>query len=323
MDSRNNEKKYDSKICLPNLLKVGWTDFKKYIEIEVPEEFSFQQCMVYLNRSNLECLHKIKAGEFFKLLKFEDVNVLIKISMEVKKLKITFMEGVPAKWVRTQAAKYVWDMFDLGTDLSEFYKLAEADSILKLLIHKYKGLRIIKINDMFETMCWAIIGQQINLKFAYTLKKRVVETYGEKMVYDNEEYFLFPTPQVISKLEVEDLKPLQFTTRKADYIIGIAKLFNEGILKKEELALEKNYEKLKDRLVSVRGVGNWTADYVIMKCFDINDAFPIADVGIHNALKGILGIDKKPTIEEIEKLSVNWSGWEAYATFYLWRCLND
>ena len=104
----------------------------------------------------------------------------------------------------------------------------------------------------------------------------------------------FHTPQVISKLKVEDLKPLQFTTRKAEYIIGIANLFNEGIIKKEELALEKDYEKLKNRLVSIRGVGNWTADYTIMKCFDINDAFPIADVGIHNALKGILGLDKKP-----------------------------
>jgi DNA-3-methyladenine glycosylase II len=295
----------------------------KYIEIDVPEEFSFKQCMVYLNRSDIECLHKIKEGEFYKLLKFEDIIVLIKLSMEIKKLKITFMDQAPAKWVRAAVAKYVFDMFDLGTDLTPFYKLAEDDLIIKLLIHKYKGLRIVKINDMFETIAWAIIGQQINLKFAYTLKRRLVERYGEKMVYDQEEYFLFPSPQVISKLQVEDLKPLQFTTRKAEYIIGIAKLFNEGILKKQELALEKNYEKLKGRLVSIRGVGNWTADYTIMKCFHINDAFPIADVGIHNALKGILGLDKKPTIAEIEKLSVNWKGWEAYATFYLWRCLND
>lgn len=306
-----------------NYIKVAWMDFKKYIEIDVPEEFSFQQCMVYLNRADNECLHKIKEQEFYKLLKFEDVNVLINISMGSKKLKVAFVEGVPAKWVRAQVAKYVWDMFDLGTDLTAFYKLAEDDSIIKLLIHKYKGLRIVKINDMFETICWAIIGQQINLKFAYTLKKRLVEGYGEKMVYNNDEYFLFPTPQAISKLEVEDLKPLQFTTRKAEYIIGIAKLFNDGTLKKEELALEVNYEKLKNRLLLIRGVGNWTADYVIMKCFDLNDAFPIADVGIHNALKGILGLDKKPTIKEIEKLSMNWSGWESYATFYLWRCLND
>jgi DNA-3-methyladenine glycosylase II len=294
-----------------------------YIEIDVPEEFSFQHCLVYLNRSDIECLHRIKKEEFYKLLKFEDVNVLINISMGVKKLRVTFVDEVPTKWVREQVAKYVWDMFDLGTDLTPFYKLAEKDSIIKILVDKYKGLRIVKINDMFEAICWAIIGQQINLKFAYTLKKRLVECYGEKMLYNNEEYFLFPTPQVISKLGVSDLKPLQFTTRKAEYIIGIANLFNDKTIKKEELALEKSYENLKKKLVAIRGVGNWTADYTIMKCFDINDAFPIADVGIHNALKGILGLDRKPTIKEIEKLSENWKGWEAYVTFYLWRYLYD
>lgn len=311
------------KICFPNLLNVKWKDFKKYIEIDVPEEFSFLQCMVYLDRSDIECLHKIKAGEFYKLLKFEDARVIIKISMGIKKLMVTFMDEIPAKWTRAQVAKYVWDMFDLRTDLTPFYKLVEKDSIIKSLIDKYKGLRIVKINDMFEAICWAIIGQQINLRFAYTLKKRLVEGFGEKMVYDNEEYFLFPTPEILSTLEANDLKQLQFTTRKAEYIIEIAKLFKDGIIKKEVLALEKDYEKLKKTLVAIRGVGNWTADYTILKCFDINDAFPIADVGIHNALKGILGLDKKPTIDEIEKLSVDWKAWEAYVTFYLWRWLYD
>ncbi|MGY0374654.1 DNA-3-methyladenine glycosylase family protein [Clostridium sp. JNZ J1-5] len=296
---------------------------KDYIEIDVSKDFSFQQCMVYLNRSDIECLHKIKDGEFYKLLKFQDVKLVIKISMGINKLRVTFMDKVPPEWVKKQVAKFVWDMFDLETDLTSFYKLAENDSILAILIDKYKGLRIVKINDIFEAICWAIIGQQINLKFAYTLKKRLVEVYGEKVIYENEEYFLFPTPQVISKLQVEDLKQLQFTTRKAEYIIGISKLFNDGIINKEELALEKDYEKLKKRLVSIRGVGNWTADYVIMKCFNINEAFPIADVGIHNSLKSILGLDKKPTIDEIENLSSNWRGWKAYAAFYLWRHLYD
>ncbi len=311
------------KICLPNVLNIAWNDFKHYIEIDVPDDFSFEQCLVYLNRSDTECLHYIKDDQFIKLLKFDDKKVIIKISMGIKNLKITFMDQVPPKWVRAQLAKYVWDMLDLDTDLTSFYKLAENDSIIKLLIDKYKGLRIVKINDMFEAICWAIIGQQINLKFAYKLKRRLVECFGEKMVFDNEEYFLFPTPQVISKLQNEDLKQHQFTTRKAGYIIEIAKLFQTGNIKKEILVLEKDYEKLRKKLTSIRGVGNWTADYTIMKSFDINDAFPIADVGIHNALKGILGLGEKPGIDEIEKLSVNWRGWQAYATFYLWRWLYD
>jgi DNA-3-methyladenine glycosylase II len=151
----------------------------------------------------------------------------------------------------------------------------------------------------------------------------MVENYGEKYIYQEEEYFLFPKFEVISKLEIEDLKQLQFTTRKAEYIIGLAKLFKNGDIKKEKLALEKDYEKLRKMLTEVRGVGNWTADYTILKCFSINDAFPIADVGIHNAIKGILGLTEKTNINEIERLSLNWLGWQSYATFYLWRYLND
>jgi len=312
------------KIDLDNKMKHDmWMDFKQYIEVDVPEDFSFEQCMVYLNRSDIECLHKIKDGAFYKLLKFEDVNVIIKISMENQKLKVTFMDGIPSPWIRKQVAEYVWEMFDLGVDIAPFYKLAEKDSIIKFLVDRYKGLRIIKMKDMFETMCWAIIGQQINLKFAYTLKKRFVENYGEKSMYEDEEYFLFPGFDVISKLETEDLKQFQFTTRKAEYIIGLAKLFNHGDIEREKLVLERDYKNLRKMLTEVRGVGNWTADYTILKCFNINDAFPIADVGIHNAIKGILGLTEKPTINEIEGLALNWVGWQSYATFYLWRSLND
>jgi 3-methyladenine DNA glycosylase/8-oxoguanine DNA glycosylase len=52
-------------------------------------------------------------------------------------------------------------------------------------------------------------------------------------------------------------------------------------------------------------------------------SFPIADVDLHNALKVQLGLDRKPQIDEIEELSLKWKGWEAYATFYLWRSLAD
>ncbi|MGY0374660.1 hypothetical protein [Clostridium sp. JNZ J1-5] len=80
---------------------------KGYIEIDVPKDFSFQQCMVYLNRSDIECLHKIKDGEFYKLLKFQDVKLVIKISMGINKLRVTFMDKVPPEWVKKQVAKFV------------------------------------------------------------------------------------------------------------------------------------------------------------------------------------------------------------------------
>lgn len=315
--------KYPGKLCSSNFFKVLWNDFLEYIEIKTPKEYSFQQCLVYLNRSDLESVHQIKDGEFYKLLRFDQIKLVIKISSENNKLKVAFLNLRPPKWVRAEVANFVWNMFDLGTDLTGFYRLAQDDLIVKALIDKYKGLRILKMNDLFETISWAIIGQQINLKFAYTLKKRLVEIYGEKISYQDDDYYLFPLPEVIAQLGVADLKQLQLTTRKAEYIIGVAKLFQSEVIRNQELAQEQEYEKLKQKLMLIRGVGNWTADYTILKCYQINDAFPIADVGLQNALKNILGLAEKPTIPEIEKLAKNWHGWEAYVTFYLWRSLYD
>lgn len=78
---------------------------------------------------------------------------------------------------------------------------------------------------------------------------------------------------------------------------------------------------MRKELTSIRGVGAWTAGYAIMKSMKHSRAFPVADVGLHNALKNRLGLAAKPTVPEIVEMAGNWSGWEAYAVFYLWRSL--
>lgn len=90
------------------------------------------------------------------------------------------------------------------------------------------------------------------------------------------------------------------------------------------MLIEKiDYDEVKKLLMSIRGIGAQTADYAIMNCLHVNKAIPIADVGLHNALKNVLGLENKPTIEEIEAFALGWKGWQAYATYYLWRSLYD
>ncbi|MFZ5354138.1 MAG: DNA-3-methyladenine glycosylase family protein [Bacillota bacterium] len=292
------------------------------VSINVPKEFSYDECMVYINRCQLECMHRVSNGELYKLISLDNQPVLLKIGFDGNKLSVIFLNGHFNKGIKGKAIKYVQYMFDFGTNLSEFYESID-DEVLKPLLDKYYGLRIFKINHLFEALCWSVIGQQINLKFAYTLKKRFVEKYGEGLNFDGKDYWLFPKPDAIADLDIDDLRVLQFTQRKAEYIIGLAKCFVDGIIKEEELRESNNYGYIVDKLTAIRGIGKWSADYTIMKCFPINCAFPIADVGIHNALKNILKLDKKPSIAEIEAMAKQWKGWESYAAFYLWRSLYD
>ena len=249
--------------------------------------------------------------------------ILCKIESNDKAIKVEFLSGKPSYEGREAIAKYIWEWFDLDQNLEEFYNIASEDKLLSPLVKRYYGLRIVGMPDLFESLVWAIIGQQINLNFAYTLKKRFVQDFGESIVFENETYWVFPSYDKTAQIEVEELRNHQFTTRKAEYIIGIAKAMTTNEISKEALLNQNDFEKIKQSLMALRGVGAWSADYVLMKCFHDNSSYPTSDVGLQNAFKSNLGLDRKPTSKEMYEYAKAWKGWEAYATFYLWRSLSD
>jgi DNA-3-methyladenine glycosylase II len=298
---------------------MNWVDCGAYIEIHPPREYNFKECLIFLERSDQEILHHVKDETLFKLIKVKDSFILCKIGYMDGYIKVEFPITPPAKDERQEIVAYLWDWFDLESDLQEFYQIASADKVLHGIVRSYRGLRIMCIPDLFEALVWAIIGQQINLTFAYTLKKRFVEQFGKSQTFEGDTFWVFPAYEKIASLDIEQLKKLQFSTRKAEYVIQVAKAMKNGELSKEKLLQKHDYQQIKDSLMALRGVGAWTADYVMMKCLHQTSAFPIADVGLHHALRNQLGLDRKPTLEEIEALAIPWEGWQAYATFYLWR----
>jgi len=304
-------------------VKKTMSNEKYYLELPTPLLFNFQECLLFLARSNHEVLHTIKDHILYKLLKIDHELVLCQISYQAQQLRVGFPMNSPSAAAVEQVQRYMEEWFDLRRDLQPFYHMAQKDAILQHSVQKYNGLRIIGIPDLFEALVWAIIGQQINLTFAYTLKKRFVEQFGENVSYDGDSYWVFPSCERIASLTIEDLRALQFTLRKSEYIIAIAQEMASGALTKEQLIQIEDKAHIKKKLMSIRGVGEWTADYVLMKCFHDPTSFPIADVGLHNALKMQLALDRKPTIDEIKKWEMPWRGWQAYATFYLWRSLYD
>ncbi|MFD1356672.1 DNA-3-methyladenine glycosylase family protein [Fictibacillus halophilus] len=302
---------------------MQWIDRGNHIEMMLPEAFNYRECLVFLGRSELEQLHHIHDQYLMKLVDTSEEEVLLKLSNRNNSLIIEFPFGEPSERSKDEVAHYIYDWLDLKRDLTDFYKMASEDVILQLLAKKYYGLRIIGIPDLFEAITWAIMGQQINLKFAYTLKKRFIENFGEKREYENTSYWHYPSPEKIANLNTDDLRKLQFTSRKAEYVIGAAKEMASGKLSKGMLMDIRDPKKQHEILLSLKGVGAWTADYVMMKCLLETTAFPVADAGLHNAIKKHLNLAAKPNQDEIIELAKNWSGWEAYATFYLWRSLYE
>lgn len=292
--------------------------------LNTSETFRFSSCLWYLHQwCDHECLHRIEGKSLRKAVRLHEKPIYFEISEQApSQLTVNYVTSGGPGASGEHLREYIMALFDLNTDLLPFYQLGEQDELLEPVIQKLYGLRIVGIPDLFEALCWAIIGQQINLTFAYTLKRRFVETFGHRIEHEGQLYFIFPSSALVAQLSVSDLTALQFSARKAAYIIGIAKAITHQELTKAQLQT-LSLEQAKEQLVQWKGIGNWTANYVLMKSLQMRDAFPIEDVGLHNALKKLMKLSQKPTLPAIEQWAKPWSGWRAYLTFYLWQTLLD
>ncbi len=289
------------------------------IELSTPTAFNFEQILRFLSRNEKECLHTIKNKEIFKVISFEYSLILFSISYD-SHLQISIHSENQDQKIIEIVKNYVSDWFDLKANLHLFYETVQNDKVLALLCQKFYGLRMIGMPDLFESLVWSIIGQQINLNFAYSLKEKLVQNFGQKHFNNNEAFYALPTPERLASLNLEDFQHLQFSKSKAQYILNVSREFAEGNLSQETLK-KLTFEEVKEKLVKIKGVGNWTANYSMMKSLKNYDAFPVEDVGLHNAVKTQYGLIAKPTISELNQMSEKWKGWRGYATFYLWHSL--
>ena len=292
----------------------------KSLRIPPPHEFSYELALNFLKRSPRELLHKVIDDRIEKAIRINGAVIVFSIRYEKDELLVEFLNTKVTVAQATEVVKYIREWLDLDTDLKPFYAMCQKDKLLKGLVKNFYGYRIVGQPDLFESIVWAVLGQQINVQFAYTLKQKFVERYGEALTLKEETYYLFPAPAVVAQLTEAQLLALQFSRQKAAYTINIAKAFAEGVVSKEML-VGLSLKEAKDHLMEIKGIGNWTANYALMKTFRHADAFPLEDAGIHNAIRNLKKLTKKPSLEEVKKVYKKYKGWEAYATLYLWKSL--
>ncbi|MBO1912845.1 DNA-3-methyladenine glycosylase 2 family protein, partial [Microvirga sp. 3-52] len=144
--------------------------------------------------------------------------------------------------------------------------------------------------------------------FANTLSMRFVETFGSKM----DGVLRYPSPDIVANLDVSTLREMQFSTRKAEYMIGLSQAIAAGSLELEELG-QMDDDEVTAKLTAIRGVGPWTAQSFLMSGLGRPNLFPIADIGLQNALKILWELERKPIKEEIVARFPDWTPFLSYA----------
>lgn len=218
--------------------------------------------------------------------------------------------------------RLVTHVFGLAEDVAGLDEVAVADPTFGRLVARYRGVRPVLIADPLEALAWAIIGQQINVAFAAKLKRVLIERFGERLVCDGREYPLFPRADTLAALGPDDLRPLQFSRQKIDYVVGSAAAVAGGALDLAALADLPTAESL-GVLTRLRGVGRWTAEYVLLRGAGHRDVIPAADGGLRRIIGQAYGLGRLASEVEVRALAERWAGWRSYAAFYWWFALQE
>jgi DNA-3-methyladenine glycosylase II len=293
------------------------------LHIPLPSNFSFAECSWYLDRGYDDCGQRVWNGKLQKALRLGGKEQLVAIEERGDHLDVTILHGRADEKTRVLIVSYIREWLDMDRDLSPFYALLLRDKKLAYMCEEFKGLRLVGIVDVFETLVWSIIGQQINLPFAFMLKRRLVEKYGSSIVYKGETFHLFPGYEVLAKASVEELRLMQFSRSKAAYIVNLADAFAKGDLSKVKLMALPDRESRLQALMNLKGIGIWTANYCLMKSLRDTSGIPHGDTGLLTALANHKIIKDRKELGKIDRFFARYKGWESYLVFYFWRSLSQ
>jgi len=212
-------------------------------------------------------------------------------------------------------------MFSLDHPLEEFYRLVRREPVLRGTESRFRGLRMPRDASLYESLLHAILGQQLSVSAANSLKRRLYERTEAFVRAEGFEIPRPPAPERIVALGPDGLRSLGISRAKSRALDVLAR--NVTHLDQLERTLGGGpVRPAIDALVELPGVGPWTAENALMRGVGRTDVFVAGDLGLRVALEEF-GVLPRTAPESIARAwgARHYPGWGSYATLYLWRKL--
>jgi DNA-3-methyladenine glycosylase II len=222
------------------------------------------------------------------------------------------------------ARRVVNQSLGAATAVSSFYRAHRGDSVLGAPIRAYRGLRIAGVPSLWEGLVTAVLAQQVNLKFAYDIRRELCLAYGRRARFLGETWVAFPSPEPLADETLPRLRRFRLSRSKAVAIREIARAFAGGALSEEVLGPLSDEDAIA-RLTALRGVGRWTAEIGLLRGMGRTDIFPAGDLGVVKYLaQGLFGhaTTSKAKEEDMRRFAERWAPHRGLALVYGYAELN-
>jgi AraC family transcriptional regulator of adaptative response / DNA-3-methyladenine glycosylase II len=272
--------------------------------------YDWDAILAFLRSRAIPGVESADAGAYRRTIAVDGVAGAVEVRHAAKGAALELVVRFPNPRALLRIVARVRRIFDLGADPAVIAAHLGADPLLRGLLKTHPGIRTPGAWDGFELAVRAILGQQISVRAASTIAGRLASRFGTAVAGPVGTDRLFPSPARLARADIESAGVVR---ARAEAIRSLARetaahriAFDPGL----------DVEKAVLPLKALRGVGDWTAQYIAMRAFAEPDAFPGGDL----VLRRVTGAR---TARQLERRAAAWRPWRAYAVMLLWQGAED
>ncbi|PHM54976.1 DNA-3-methyladenine glycosylase family protein [Xenorhabdus hominickii] len=286
-------------------------------EIVLPSNYHTSGFLAFHQRDEMGISEIVQQNQIKKGIMWHDNPALLTITIEENRAKLQLdIDGDKSRYSHEALLDLVSHMLGLKQPVEKFETIYQDHPVIGELITRQKGLRIYQSATPFEALSWAIMGQQISLSAAISIRRRFIQAIG---IQHSSELLCHPTYKQVIQCSEHDLRQCGFSVGKANALLSVSRLIDSGEL---ELAIpeeEDAVNRLVDNLLAIKGIGMWTINYALLRGFNHLNGSLHGDVAVRRNLQYLLKQEDKVSAEQAETWLAHFSPWKALVGAHLWQ----
>jgi len=278
--------------------------------------FAWQHLLDYLARRAIAGVEAVSGNAYYRSVEIEGHRGWLQVEHLAEKNSLLVTLPTTLTPVLMSVLARLCKLFDLDANPLVIAEQLSSDPRLATLIAANPGLRVPGAWDGFELAVRAVLGQQVSVRGASTLAARLAQAFGEPSASPHEAILrLSPGAKALAAATPEKIASIGLPLKRAATLHALARAVAAGEVR---LHAGADAKATIDKLKAIPGIGDWTAQYIVMRALRWPDAFPAGDLGLRKALA-----EGAPMREaQLLQLAEKWRPWRAYAAVYLWASLS-
>ncbi len=280
--------------------------------------FDFQKSLDFLGDFTPTHYEQIvKPGSLTKAICLggQTVGFVLKNSgtIEAPALDYTLFSAKPlSEKIKNRTLEKATFFLSLADDLAPFYAIGQNDSYFAHIIQEHYGYHQVKFITPFENACWAVIHQRNHITVSRRMKQNLVTYFGRKVEWEGQTLWAFPEPAQVAGADFFSLNEVIRNERKTESVISAAQVFSAI---DEEFLYNAPYDEVKKWLLTIRGVGEWSSTFVLLRGLGRMDHLAIGDKGLIEAVKEFYGPDMD--YPDLLRVAQDYGDYKGYWAHYL------